>query len=504
VSESTLEAPAVPPPDSPEPRLESPRAHPLAFIRRHPWWVVAVLLVGFSTALVYWSGTRPGYDPYGWLIWGYQTVHLKLDLGGAPSWKPLPWLFTVPYSLFGGGALRLWMITSVSLSLSATIFAGRIAYRLTRSGDGNRWPAIAAAVFAGFAVLGIQDYMHYILSAQSDSVIVALCLGAVDCHLSGRPRWAFAMLVLASLGRPEAWAFLGLYSIWAWRAVRSMRWLIAAGLALIPILWFGVPTITNGRPFVSAQLALRSPRELHESKITGVIDRFTALTYLPVQLAALLALVLAWFRRNWTVLALGAAVVAWVVIEIAFALHGWAAVPRYIFEAAGLTCVLAGICVGWLLQGLSRGRFVVPRLAGVALVLVLIGTLVPGAVARIRTEHRDLKHERARTVVIGRLKATIAAIGGYKHVLACGEPVTTVRYVAMLAYFTKQNDGKIGHRPKFELQQKYPIVMFEKLHSGWKTVPWHTAPNNVRSCANVNSSFLYTRHHPTGVLVPNQ
>ena len=63
-------------------------------------------LVAFSTALVYWSRTRPGYDPYGWLIWGYQTLHLNLDLGGAPSWKPLTWVFTVPYSLFGHVALR--------------------------------------------------------------------------------------------------------------------------------------------------------------------------------------------------------------------------------------------------------------------------------------------------------------------------------------------------------------------------------------------------------------
>jgi hypothetical protein len=333
---------------------------------------------------------------------------------------------------------------------------------------------------------------------------VALCLGAIDCHLSGRYRWAFAMLVLASLGRPEAWAFLGLYSIWAWRTVRSMRWLICAGLALIPALWFGVPTITNGRPFVSAQLALRSPRELHQSKITGTIDRFTGLLYLPVQLAALLALALAWLRRNWTVLALGAATVAWVVIEIAFALHGWAAVPRYVFEAAGVTAVLAGVAVGWLLLGVRTARFSVPRWASTALVVVLVGVLVPGAIARIRTEHTDLKHERARTVVIGRLRAAITALGGYQHILACGEPVTTVRYVAVLAFFTNQNVGKLGHRRAFELRQTYPIVVFDTLHSGWKVFPWHTAADKVRSCSNVNATWLYTRNHPNGVLVANK
>ena len=95
--------------------------------------------MAFSVALVEWSGTRPGYDPYGWLIWGYQTLHLNLDLGGAPSWKPLTWVFTVPYSLFGHYALRLWMFTAVAVSLGAGIFGGRIAYRLTSPSPERRY-----------------------------------------------------------------------------------------------------------------------------------------------------------------------------------------------------------------------------------------------------------------------------------------------------------------------------------------------------------------------------
>src|SRR5579875_4001833 len=75
---------------------------------RHVWWIVAVALVGFSAALVRWAYTRPGYDPYGWLDWGYHTLHGTLNLGGAPSWKPLTFVFTVPYSLFGHFALHLW------------------------------------------------------------------------------------------------------------------------------------------------------------------------------------------------------------------------------------------------------------------------------------------------------------------------------------------------------------------------------------------------------------
>ena len=176
-----------------------------------------MLLVIFSYVLVRHANTRPGYDPYGWLIWGYQTLHLSLDLGGAPSWKPLPYLFTVPMSLFGTHALTLWMTFATAVSLSGSIFAGRIAYRLTLPSDRDeidqftRWAAIAAGVFAGLAVLGINQWLHLFLSAQSDTIIAALCLGAIDMHLSGHPRWAYALLVLAALGRQNG--FLQQYDI---------------------------------------------------------------------------------------------------------------------------------------------------------------------------------------------------------------------------------------------------------------------------------------------------
>ena len=44
---------------------------------------------------------EPGYDAYGWLVWGRQTLHWNLDTNGAPSWKPLTFLFALPYAPFG-------------------------------------------------------------------------------------------------------------------------------------------------------------------------------------------------------------------------------------------------------------------------------------------------------------------------------------------------------------------------------------------------------------------
>ena len=229
--------------------------------------------------------------------------------------------------------MRLWMITAVALSLSGVVFAGRIAYRLTDAPPEQRWVGIAAAVFAGVALLGIQNYAHYYLSAQSDPMIVALVLGAIDLHLSGRPRAAFVLAVLAGLGRPEAWPFEGLYAIWLWIRVPRARGLVVGGTVISLLLWFGIPALTSRSPFVAASNAYRSGRRLTSDQVGGTITRFLSINELPVELAALVAVGLAALRRDRVTLALTGGVLLWVVIEIGFALHGWPGLVRYMFEA---------------------------------------------------------------------------------------------------------------------------------------------------------------------------
>jgi hypothetical protein len=512
VSEQTIEAPRAP---QRSPGEEAPRSRrPLGeLLRAHPWLITGVALVVFSAILVRWTNTRPGYDPYGWLNWGYQTWHGSLDLGGAPSWKPMTYLFDLPFTLFGHFALRLWMVFSVSVALSGSIFGGRIAYRLVAGeesavagadGSGSRrWPAIVAAVFAGAAVLGIDQYFHLILSVQSDPMIVSICLAAIDCHLSGHRRWAFWLGILGSLGRPEVWPFIGLYSLWLWREMPEMRKWLVAGWALIVFAWFGIPTITNGRPLLAGDLAEKSPRMLHESKIIGTFHRFTGLTYLPIQLLALGAFVFAILRRRWPVILMGSAVVLWMVVETAFVLHGWPGVPRYMFEPAGVLGVLAGIAVGWILVYVPRlGHGRVPSWIAVATVAVLVAVLIPGAISRLRQEHKDLYHERGRTTVIARLHAAIDHMGGASFIKYCGEPVTSVEYVSILAYYTNLNDGDVGHRPQFERHLKHPTVFFTQLPNGWAALPWHTKASKVAACSKLKSLWIYTAPHPGGVLVP--
>jgi hypothetical protein len=357
-------------------------------------------------------------------------------------------------------------------------------------------------VFAGLAVLGTEDYLHYILSVQSDPMIVTFTLAAIDSHLSGKPRWAFAFGVLAALGRPEAWPFLGLYSIWAWRSIQSMRWLLYTGWALIVFMWFGIPTITNHRPLVAGQLALKSPRSLHQNKVIGTLGRFTELQYLPVWIASLFTIGVAFLRRNRLVLVLAVASAAWVIVEVAFALHGWPALPRYVMEPAAVGAIFAGVAVGWVLIEAPRLRVGVPRWAGVPLVAVLVGGSVPGAIARIRTERKDLHHERGRTHELALLQTTLNVLGGYRHIRNCGEPVSNVEYVSALAWFVHLDVGLVGHRPDFERHQKYPIVLFTPLaHGGWTVLPWHTRRSQLARCRGLKAAYVTTRHRPGGVLI---
>jgi hypothetical protein len=518
VSESTLEAPPIPPqPAEAQTRDTPPEQTPWTlrlFASRHPGWAIAAVLAVVSVVLVVWARTRPSYDAYGWLVWGYQTVHGTLDLGGAPSWKPLTFVFTVPFALFGHYEMWLWMFFSTAVALAGAVFAARIAYRLSGGGIPKaddpplvRYAPWAAAVFAGAAVLGLQQYMHYILSFQSDPMLVTFVLAAIDMHLLGKYRWTLVFGVLATLGRPEAGPWLALWGLWAWIKLPSMRWMLVAGAVVVAFGWFGIPTITNHRPLLAGDLAQKSPRALRHNQFFGTLGRFRDLEYTAVWIAALICLAVAVIRRNRVILTLAAGAVGWVIVEIAFAYHGWPALGRYMFEPAAVGAVLAGVGVGFVLAWLPQLRRGIPRWAGIPVVAVLVGALVPGAIARIRDEHRDLRHERARTHQIALLQTTTNTLGGARHVANCGQPVTDVTYVSALAWLYHRNVGSVGGLQqgveKAELRNpNLPKVLFRPVsHGGWSVLPLHTRPSQVARCHGLHAAYVTTGRHPGGVLI---
>ena len=475
-------------PTPPDPEMDTSdhlpaRRRLAASARRRGWVVAAVIIVVVlgSLAFVLWAGVRPGYDAYGWLVWGRQTLHWNLNTDGAPSWKPLAYLFTLPYSLTGSGAVWLWMLTAVAGGLSGCVFAARIAYKLTGPSPARHSAQIAAAAFAGIGMLGLDGYWQLILIANSDPMIISLCLAAIDCQLSRRPRLAFMMLVLAALGRPEVWAFAGLYALWAWRSEPRMRLLVAAGLALIPILWFGVPALTSKSWLSPGDLALNARTVIHGSKITGVFGRFLGLNVVQIKLAALLAVGLAIARRDRATLLIGGVALLWVALEIGFALHGWSAAPRYLAEPAALVVVLAGVAVGRLLA-IAPPAPRLARWAGAVAVAILVASLIPSAQTRARAVSTELDAARTSSTKIQRLEAVVARDGGAARILACGQPVSLVGYQSTVAYYVHLNVGNVGYRPGKAINSGKPIVLFKPHLLGWEVRPSHMREADRQDC----------------------
>ena len=292
------------------------------------------------------------------------------------------------------------------------------------------------------------------------------------------------MLALAALGRPEAWVALRVYAAWSWRSVPAMRREVVIGLLAVALLWFGIPILTSHNWFAAGDVASTSSIPINGNKFTGVINRFLALYEFPMQLAVLVALAVAAIRRDYTWLILAGFAVLWVAVEIAFALHGWGASKRYMFEPAAVPVVLAGAGVGRLL---SLGpRVALARWLGVAAVIGLVAVMVPHAQFRLRLLHNGIVLGRQWALQIHRLQSVIARAGGPARINACGQPVAYVSFQSILAWEMGDNVSSVGYSIPIWTARKRPIVAFQPIGAGWVVTPVHTAPNMVKTCAHLN------------------
>ncbi len=443
--------------------------------------VLGVVIV--SALFVVVSDMRPSYDGFGFLVWGRQVLHWNLNTDGAPSWKPLPFLFTLPYALAGRGQIWLWMGTAVAGAVLGSVFAARVAFRLTGPAPDRRYAPYVAGAFAGIGLLGINTLMHLVLIANSDALIVAALLAAIDCHLVGRHRLAFGMLILASLGRPEAWVFAGLYGLWLmWKVpTAATRLMVIAGLLFIPAFWFSVPALTSKSWFISGDLALNQQTVIHGNKIVGVVNRFRSLYELPMQLAWLIAVVVAALRRDRTTLLVVAAAGIWLLIEVAFAYHGWSAVSRYMIEPAAVMVAVAGGGVGWLLADTRTSK--VLRWLGPVVALGLIVALAPAARSRVRTVRFLIDDSRHSATQIDRLHRVIDKEGGADVIKACGQPVSLIGFQSTVAYYVGLNVGNVGFRPGKSIGRGDQIVLFKPHDNGWQ-VRLYNVPASAKAQCN--------------------
>jgi hypothetical protein len=465
------------------------------------WTVVCVAILVLAIVIVRTAHTSPGYDPYGWLVWGYQGVHGTLSLAGAPSWKPITFLFTLPMALFGMHLeYWIWITFCLAVSMGGPVVGGRLVWRIVRPRSSTPIPALIGALFTAVAMVfivghdtSVLPYAHYVLSFQSDPMLVTFFLLAIDALMSRRYRWVHTWLLLVSLGRPEGWVILGPFALWAWFKQPQMRKFVVVELLIIPFMWFIVPVIC-GQPWnVAGNLAQNSPRELHGNKIVGVVDRYIDLTFWPVFAGAGVAVVYAAITRNRMVLFTVLAPVVWMICEIGFALHGWPAVARYMFEAGASTIVLGGIGVGLLVTWLFTRVPLPVRLASGALAVVLTVFLFPYARSQYRIEHVDLLGQKTRTENIALLNSTINALGGPQYINSCGVPTVDVGAASILSWYTHNDVADVGYIPKKQIKLGKPMVLFTGLYNGWVLHTYNQTGTKGASCtAKLDNTYFVT------------
>jgi hypothetical protein len=203
-------------------------------------WAAGLVLACFALALLsLLIPSVPTTDPWGWIVWGREIAHLDLDTsqGGSPSWKPLPVLLTTPLSVFGDSLPEAWLVVARTGGLLGLALIAILAVRL--ADDRRRAVTATAAVVAALALAVSPGWLRSVMHGYSEPLLLGLIAGAVLSHMSGRRTLALVLLMLSGLGRPELWAVIGVYALWAWRTEELSLRRIALILIPIPILWFG-------------------------------------------------------------------------------------------------------------------------------------------------------------------------------------------------------------------------------------------------------------------------
>jgi hypothetical protein len=375
---------------------------------------------------------EPTYDPMSWIIWGREVAHGTLDTVQGPSWKPLPVLFTAPFSLAGdGAATELWLVVARAGALLGVAMAFRLGGRLAG------WPA---GVIAALAVLSSEGFLYNAWRGNSEGLLVGLSLWAVERHLDGRRTWAFVLGFGAALLRPEVWPLWGLYGLHlAWREPER-RVLVAGLFAAAPLAWF-VPEYLGSGDFLRAASRARQPNldspAYAAFPALEVLRRSLHMVPLVVAVGSVAGVASALRRRggehDHVVLVLGGAAAALLLAVAAMTQGGFSGNLRYAQLPVALIGVLAG--AGWVevvravRRRAGRGTAAAVAVAGLAAAGLAAGAVAP----RWEGQWRAVGWEAAG---IRDLPRAIAAAGGRAEVARCGGEVYATRFeVPAVAWF---------------------------------------------------------------------
>lgn len=417
----------------------------------------ALALGAFS--LLYPS--TPTYDPWAWIIWGREIVHIDLQTEGGPSWKPLPVLFTMVFSLFGGAAPDLWLVVARGGAILAVVLAFRLGARLTGGGWGVA--SITAGFIAAIALVISSQFVRTMSLGNSEGLLVAFTLWGIERHLDGKYRQAFVLGFLAALLRPEVWPFLGLYGLWLLLIDFGALWLVVAAGVLVPVLWF-LPELWGSGNLMRAADRAQQPNPnspaFAKHPFVKVIQDTWPLVITPVKGAAAFALVLAawdWIRhrRQGAVLAIGLLAFAWIGLIAAMTQAGFSGNPRYIILGTSMLAVIGGVGFGRVVQlasalvarifGPAHARLALA--AGILAFAVLSLATVHWAAPRFKNFGKLDKALRYQAELRFDLRDVLAKAGGADAFKACGKATAGKFSVPLAAWYLDEHTLDVGLVP---------------------------------------------------------
>jgi hypothetical protein len=425
-----------------------------AWIRRHSAPLTAAFAIAAGAILLRLvSGVGfANYDTLYALAWGGQLSRGEVPAYGVPiAPTPHPLVEALGFVLAPLGPRAVDDVT-VALGFLALAGCGWVVYEL-----GSRWFGRAAGALAALVLLTRVPVLSYGVRAYVDLPYLLLLLGALLVEVR-RPRAGvpvLALLALAGLLRPEAWAFSVIYWIYLVRSPfdsrvaggtpRRPRELLALTLlaAAAPLIWILSDLLITGEPLWSLTNTRHTASTLH--RIRGIANvpqyiprRIGEILRPPVLVGAALGGVLSllWLRRR-AIPGAVAGVLA-VLVFAAFAALGLPINTRYAFLTAAILSIFFGAGVfGWtrLQRDDPRRRW---WMAGGVLVLLALLAYAP---SQYRSVHHQLDNLARQHSIEGDL---LALVDDHSIGLRCG-PVGVPNHapVPLLALYLKTSPASV-------------------------------------------------------------
>jgi hypothetical protein len=514
--------------------------------RFYLWLAGAALLIGALSLLI---PSTPSYDPWAWLVWGREIIHVDLHTTGGPSWKPLPVLFTAVFGVFGKAQPDLWLMIARAGAVMAVVMVFKVAWRLTRDltaglapngSSGGRLaliPPVLAGLIAAGSLVNSSGFISNNALGYSEGLATALALIAVDSYLDGAPRRAFVIGFFAALDRPELWFVWGPYGLYLFWRDPGARKLVVALFALIPVLWF-LPELWGSGHLLRGVTRAQHPRSnsaafakcpvctvFRKEAWPAVWDRVK----IPGMIALLVAAIGLWRTRDawWKRDAVdrGVRARAWLLGLGVFGYVWWLGVAvetqagfsgnnRYLVLGTAPVAIAGAVAWGWatgaLAEGLRRlwarragtGRlgvgFTIPAAAAVAVVLFLAlpSWIGKGIVSLPRTHHALVYQAHLRSD----LSAAVAKAGGADALLRCGPVMTEGFQVPMVAWTLGVHTLRIEATPSNLVGRPWPAVILQTraqsnshlLPSPSQIIAWEHAGAPYRLVAHVRTFRVFS------------